>query len=131
MTPTSAHDFDFVANDGSTKSMSSYKGHPVLLVNGASAWGVTDSEYIELQQLHDQFSAKGVNFLVFPCNQFAAEEPGDSVEIKVFLAKYNYKGDLAAKCDVNGNQSHPLWTWLKQQTVVVCSHQHFKKQTKI
>lgn len=105
-------------NDGSTKSMSAYKGHPVLVVNGASAWGVTDSEYIQLQQLHDQFSSKGVKFLVFPCNQFAAEEPGNNAEIKSFLTKYNYKGDLAAKCDVNGAQAHPLWTWMKQQTVV-------------
>ena len=39
---------------------------------------MTDSEYIQLQQLHDQFSSKGVKFLVF-------------FFIKSFLTKYNYK----------------------------------------
>ena len=92
-------------------------GHPLLIVNGASIWGITDREYIQLQRLHDQYSTKGVNFIVFPCNQFAAEEPGTNEEIKQFLTKYNYKGDLAAKIDVNGKNQHPLWSWLKQQNV--------------
>ena len=25
------------------------------------------------------------------------------------------KGDLAAKCDVNGKNAHPLWAWMKKQ----------------
>ena len=113
----SAHEFDVIMNDGSTKSMSSYKGHPVLVVNGASAWGVTDREYTQLQQLHDQFAAKGVKFLVFPCNQFGKQEPLDDPGIKDFVAKYNYQGDLAAKCNVNGKDAHPMWAWMKKQKI--------------
>jgi len=33
---SSAHEFDVLMNDGSTQSMSVYKGHPLLVVNGAS-----------------------------------------------------------------------------------------------
>lgn len=54
---TSGHEFDVVMNDGTTQSMSVYKGHPLLVVNGASKWGVTDREYTQLQQLHDQVSS--------------------------------------------------------------------------
>jgi hypothetical protein len=32
----SAHDFEILMNDGSTRSMSHYKGSPVLIVNVAS-----------------------------------------------------------------------------------------------
>ena len=112
----SAHEFDVIMNDKSTRSMASYKGHPVLVVNGASAWGVTDREYTQLQQLHDQYAQKGVKFLVFPCNQFGKQEPLDDPAIKEFVqTKYNYKGDLAAKCNVNGKEAHPLWAWMKKQ----------------
>jgi glutathione peroxidase-family protein len=112
---TSAHEFDVVMNDGSTQSMSVYEGHPTLVVNGASKWGVTDREYTQLQQLHDQFSAKGLKIIVFPCNQFKSQEPGDDATIRAFVNKYNYQGDLAAKCDVNGDNAHPLWAWMKNQ----------------
>lgn len=111
----SAHEFDVLMNDGSTQSMSVYKGHPVLVVNGASKWGVTDREYTQLQQLVDQFSPRGVKFIVFPCNQFGGQEPLDDPAIKTFLEKYKYTGDLTAKCDVNGDNAHPLWAWMKKQ----------------
>jgi len=115
MAAKSGHEFDVVMNDGSTQSMSVYKGHPLLVVNGASKWGVTDREYTQLQQLHDQYSPKGVKFIVFPCNQFGGQEPLDDAGVKEFVAKYNYQGDLAAKCDVNGKNAHPLWAWMKKQ----------------
>jgi len=62
-----------------------------------------------------QFSNKGLKVLAFPCNQFGNEEPGSDIEICSFTKKYNYKGDLTSKIDVNGEHAHPLWVWLNQQ----------------
>jgi len=111
----SAHEFEAKMNDGSMRSMTDYKGHPLIVVNVASKWGVTDREYKQLQQLHDQFSNDGLKILAFPCNQFGKQEPGSDAEIVEFVKKYNYAGDLAAKVDVNGKEAHPLWAWMKKQ----------------
>ena len=53
--------------------------------------------------------------MAFPCNQFGKQEPGSDAEIVEFVKKYNFAGDLAAKCDVNGKEAHPLWAWMKKQ----------------
>ena len=56
--------------------------------------------------------------MAFPCNQFAAEEPGTDSEILEFTKKYNFGGDLTAKCDIIKTDSyvgHPIWNWLTSQ----------------
>jgi len=53
--------------------------------------------------------------LAFPCNQFGKQEPGTAREIKDFVKKYNFTGRLFSKCDVNGDDAHPVFQWLKYQ----------------
>ena len=53
--------------------------------------------------------------MAFPCNQFANEEPGTDSEIAEFVKKYNFKGDLTQKIEVNGENANPLWMWLKKE----------------
>jgi glutathione peroxidase len=55
----------------------------VLIVNTASACGFTP-QYAELQQLQDKYGKQGFTVLGFPCNQFGAQEPGSSKDIKSF-----------------------------------------------
>ena len=53
--------------------------------------------------------------MAFPCNQFGAQEPGTDEEILEFTKKYDFNGDLTAKCDINKSDScdgHPLWNWM-------------------
>lgn len=52
----------------------------------------------------------------FPCNQFGSQDPGSNDEIGAFCQK-NYGVDflMMEKIDVNGNNEHPLYTWLKKQ----------------
>jgi len=63
--------------------------------------------------LHERYRNDGLSILAFPCNQFGNQEPGTAEEIKEFVAKYNVKFDMFAKIDVNGDNAHPLWKWLK------------------
>ena len=45
-----------------------------------------------------------------------AQEPGDEAEIRNFCSlNYDVTFPMFAKIDVNGNDAHPLWTWLKQE----------------
>ena len=87
----------------------------LLIVNTASNCGFTP-QYQGLQALHDSFKAKGFEVLAFPCNQFKQQESGNNEEIQQFCdLHFNIKFPLFDKIDVNGNNAHPLFSFLKQQ----------------
>lgn len=43
------------------------------------------------------------------------QEPGDNAQIKAFAENYGVKFDMYSKIDVNGDDAHPLWKWMKEQ----------------
>ena len=52
--------------------------------------------------------------LGFPCNQFGAQEPGSETEIGEFCERnYGVTFPMFAKIDVNGDNAHPLYQFLK------------------
>ena len=53
--------------------------------------------------------------LAFPCNQFGEQEPGSAAQIAAFCdSNYQVSFPLFARVDVNGDDSSPLWSFLKQ-----------------
>ena len=58
-----------------------------------------------------------MRILAFPCNQFGNQEPGTNEEIKTFTSKYGVEFDLFDKINVNGNNAHPLFNYLKEKQV--------------
>ncbi|MCG2585381.1 glutathione peroxidase [Massilia sp. TS11] len=109
--------FDFSANSlqGNKVDLAQYKGKVLLIVNTASACGFTP-QYKGLEQVYQQFQAKGVVVLGFPCNQFGGQEPGSAEEIGAFCEKnYGVSFPLFDKIDVNGSQAHPLFAFLKKE----------------
>ncbi|XP_077262852.1 uncharacterized protein LOC143897807 [Temnothorax americanus] len=110
--------YDFHANDilGKDVSLGKYRGHVLVIVNVASNCGLTDTNYKQLQELYNKYSEKeGLRILAFPSNQFAGQEPGTSQEILNFVKRYNVTFDMFEKIDVNGENAHPLWKWMKTQ----------------
>ncbi|XP_034177335.1 synaptotagmin 14 isoform X6 [Osmia lignaria lignaria] len=110
--------YDFHARDihGNDVSLDKYRGHVCIIVNVASQCGLTDTNYKELVQLYEKYSEKeGLKILAFPSNQFGSQEPGSSEQILDFIQKYNVTFDVFEKIDVNGDNAHPLWKWLKTQ----------------
>eukprot|EP01059_Diplonema_ambulator_P024914 TRINITY_DN4163_c0_g1_i1.p1 TRINITY_DN4163_c0_g1~~TRINITY_DN4163_c0_g1_i1.p1 ORF type:complete len:120 (+),score=44.23 TRINITY_DN4163_c0_g1_i1:215-574(+) len=65
--------------------------------------------YVALQK---EFPGK-FEIIAFPCNQFGGQEPGTEPEIKAFAGKYGFTQYLTQKVEVNGDNAHPLWKWLK------------------
>ena len=107
--------FDFSADalDGAPVDLGRYRGKVLLIVNTASACGFTP-QYKGLEAVFQQFRARGVVVLGFPCNQFGAQEPGEAAEIGAFCEKnYGVTFPLFAKVDVNGAYAHPLFAYLK------------------
>ncbi|XP_018358509.1 PREDICTED: probable phospholipid hydroperoxide glutathione peroxidase isoform X1 [Trachymyrmex cornetzi] len=110
--------YDFTANSirGEEVPLSKYKDHVCLIVNVASKCGLTATNYKELNELYDEYAeSKGLRILAFPCNQFNGQEPGNSEEICSFTDRQKVKFDLFEKIDVNGNNTHPLWAYLKKE----------------
>jgi len=96
-------------------NMSVYQGKVVLIVNTASECGFTN-QYEGLQSLYEQYEEKGLTILAFPCNQFKQQEKKSNTEIKSFCdLQFNITFDLFSKIDVNGNNTHPLYDFLKEQ----------------
>lgn len=89
-----------------------YKGKVVLIVNVASACGLTP-QYEQLEQLQGKFHSKGLEVVGFPCNQFGGQEPGTEAEIVKFCkGKYNVSFDMYSKIDVNGDGAAPIYKQL-------------------
>ena len=110
----SLHDIDLTTIDGAQTTLAEQTGKAVLVVNVASACGLTP-QYAGLQELHDTYAARGFAVLGFPCNQFGAQEPGTEGEIKSFCeTSFGVTFPMFAKLDVNGEDRHPLYAALTE-----------------
>jgi glutathione peroxidase len=109
--------FDFQANllDGTPADLSQWRGKVILIVNTASECGFTP-QYAGLEELYREFKERGLVVLGFPCNQFGKQEPGSEAQIGAFcIDKFGVTFPMFAKIDVNGEEAHPLYKFLKQQ----------------
>lgn len=109
----SIYDLEVTDINGQRISMSKYRNKVLLIVNVASKCGFTP-QYKELEEIYRDLNKSGFEILAFPCNQFGAQEPGDSEEIKNFCSlNYNISFPLFSKVDVNGDSASPLFEMLK------------------
>lgn len=112
---TKQHFYDFKANSlqGKEISMKSYEGKVVLIVNTASKCGFTP-QFAGLEELYKKYKDQGLVILGFPCNQFAHQDPGTNAEIGEFCtANYGVTFQMMEKIEVNGDNAHPLYKYLK------------------
>ncbi|MED5492539.1 MAG: glutathione peroxidase [Pseudomonadota bacterium] len=101
--------------DNRDSSLGALQGKAYLVVNTASKCGFTP-QYKGLEALWQEYGERGLRVAGFPCNQFGAQEPGNSGEISEFCElNYGVSFPLFKKIDVNGASAHPLFVELKQQ----------------
>lgn len=109
------YDFKVTNDEGKEVSLSDYKGKVMLIVNTATRCGFTP-QYKELEELYQKYSQCGLEILDFPCNQFGQQAPGSIEEIHNFCtANFNIHFPQFDKIDVNGDNAHPLFTYLKSK----------------
>ncbi|GAA1428526.1 glutathione peroxidase [Microlunatus lacustris] len=110
--PTLA-DFTARAITGTEVALADYAGQVVLVVNTASQCGLTP-QYAGLEELWTSYRSQGLVVLGFPCDQFGHQEPGDEAEIADFCElNFGVTFPLFAKVEVNGDDAHPLYRWLR------------------
>jgi glutathione peroxidase len=111
---TNVYDFSATSLTGKDTKLSDFRGKVLLIVNTASKCGFTP-QYEGLERLHKELEPKGFSVLGFPCNQFGRQEPGNASEIGQFCSvNYGVTFPMFAKIDVNGEDAHPLFAFLKQ-----------------
>ncbi len=110
------YDFTMDDIDGKSRSLREFKGKVVMVVNTASFCGNTP-QYEGLQTLYEQYRDQGFTILAFPANDFGKQEPGDNKEIAEFCyTKYSLEFPLFSKITVLGDQKHPLYRYLTEET---------------
>ncbi|MBP9493297.1 MAG: glutathione peroxidase [Sulfurospirillum sp.] len=111
----SLYDFELMTIDKEKTTLAPYKGKVLLIVNVASKCGFT-YQYEGLEKLYKTYKDKGLVILGFPSNQFSNQEPGNEEEIKNFCSlTYDVTFPMFSKIDVNGENAHPLYVYLKKE----------------
>lgn len=112
---TALQDFTVTTLAGGPQPLAEYAGQVVLVVNTASQCGFTP-QYQGFEQLWQTYREQGLMILGFPCNQFGGQEPGDAASIGAFCQKnYGVTFPMFDKVDVNGDDAHPLFGWLRKE----------------
>lgn len=109
--------YDFTMKNylGEMVSLSEYQGKVLLVVNTATRCGLTP-QYTALEALYEKYKDKGLVVLDFPSNQFLDQTPGTDEEIHEFCTlTYDTKFPRFSKISINGDDTAPLYQWLKEQ----------------
>ena len=103
------HQIEMRNISGEIQPLNSYKGKTILIVNVASACGLTP-QYKGLEELFQKYKDQGFVVLGFPCNQFGAQEPGSDAEIIQFCStEYSVTFPMYSKVEVNGENKCDLY----------------------
>jgi glutathione peroxidase len=98
--------------DGNLATLAEYQGSVLLIVNVASACGLTP-QYAGLESVYEKFRTRGFVVLGFPCNDFAGQEPGSHGEIQRFCeTQYGVRFPLFEKVTLKSQGRHPLYRHL-------------------
>ena len=109
--------YSFKANNlqGNEVSMDSFKGMTILVVNTASKCGLTP-QFEGLEDLYKKYKEQDFVILGFPCNQFANQEPDDEKAISEgCLLNYGVTFPMFSKIEVNGENAHDIYKYLKEE----------------
>jgi glutathione peroxidase len=107
------YDFSAKSIKGVNIPLSTFKGKVLLIVNTATHCGYT-KQYNGLQTLYQTYQAKGLEVLDFPSHSFL-QTPEDNAGIEAFCER-QFKTTFTTfeKIDVNGEQAHPLYLYLRK-----------------
>jgi len=111
------YDFNVRTQSGEERSLGDYRGKVLLIVNTATGCGFTP-QYAALRKLYEECKERGLEILVFPCNQFGDQAPGSDEEIYNFCTgRFGISFLQFSKVEVIGENAEPLYSWLSENSV--------------
>ena len=109
------YDFKALTSKGKEIDFKDFEGKVLLIVNTASKCGFTP-QFAGLEALNHKYKDRGLVVIGFPCNQFASQDPGNDSEIEGFCQiNYGVTFQIMKKINVNGNDAHPIFKYLKSR----------------
>ena len=115
----SLYDIPLKTIDGRDATLADYRGLVALIVNVASACGLTP-QYEGLERAYEEQRGQGLVVLGFPSNDFGSQEPGSNQEIASFCAStFGVKFPMFTKTRVStsaGAEVNPLYADLRKIT---------------
>lgn len=109
--------YEFSAKNISGKeiSMKDFEWKVVIVVNTASKCWLTP-QYEWLEKLNEKYKNDWLVILWFPCNQFWNQESWDEKSISEWcLINYGVTFPMFAKIEVNWENTHPIFKYLKKE----------------
>ncbi len=108
------HDFSFKDIDGNSVDLKKFEGKPIFLVNTASRCGFTP-QYENLQNLFVNFRNTDLTILAITSNSFNQEYASNEDIKKICLVNYDVGFVTSSPMIVKGENSHEIFTWLKNE----------------
>ena len=110
------YDFKALTSKGKVLDFAQFKGKVLLIVNTASKCGFTP-QFKGLEELNQRYKDRGLVTIGIPCNQFNRQDPGTDSEIEGFCQlNYGVTFQIMKKINVNGDDAHPIFKFLKSRT---------------
>lgn len=109
------YDLSIQSPKGNPIEMKDFKGKVILIVNTATKCGLAP-QFDGLEELHQKYKDEGLVVIGFPCNQFRHQEPetNETVEESCRI-NFGVTFQLTEKIDVNGENTHPIFAYLKNE----------------
>lgn len=105
--------------NGYVKKIGDHLKHKKLLIitNTATHSWYTKNNYSQINDLQKKYNDQGLECFLFPCNQFFSSETFEEKEINKYIShNFEIKYPLFSKIDVNGENTHELYRYLKKHS---------------
>lgn len=109
------YDIHVTASNGETYSLDRYKGKALLITNTASNCGFAN-QFDDLEQLNQKYADQGLVVLGFPSDQFKQELSTAKDAEETCRLNYGVTFPMHEIVKVNGEEAHPLFKHLTNET---------------
>lgn len=109
------YDIEVKHENGEPYSLEQYKGKVLLVVNTATKCGLV-GQFDELEELYKKYKEQGLEILGFPSNQFKQELSSAEDAAEACRLSYGVTFPMHEIVKVNGEDAHPLFKYLTEQT---------------
>lgn len=105
------YDITVTLEDGTAYKLDKYRGKVMLIVNTATKCGFTP-QFTELEALYEKYQDEGFVVLGFPSDQFKQELATGQQAAEACRLDYGVTFPMHELIKVNGQEAHPLFTYL-------------------
>lgn len=109
------YDIKVTADSGETYKLDRYKGKTMLIVNTATKCGLV-GQFEDLEELYKKYADRDFVVLGFPSNQFKQEVGTADQASQACRLTYGVTFPMHEIVKVNGDQAHPLFQLVTEET---------------